>query len=166
MEIKVLKSFFCGFALCSSVACASSWDFTFFNPSEGGLLIDTDSIALSSHGTTKFWTLYAPKFETDSPMAGYAYSESLYEVNCQQRLIMLRLTLAFDVNDEAHETEFESAKMEDIQPDSQEDFLWTYICKPEKRPDMAVAMRQGIRGFLDEQRRYASEHLAYKLKQN
>ncbi|MDH0340729.1 surface-adhesin E family protein [Chromobacterium haemolyticum] len=162
----MLKSVFYGFALFSSVACASSWDFTFFNPSEGGLLIDSDSIAQSSHGTIKFWTLYAPKFETDAPMADYAYSESLYEVNCAQRLIKLSLTLAFDVNGEPHETEFEHAKMEDIQPDTQEDFLWTYICKPEKRPDMAVAMRQGIHGFLYEQRRYASEHLVRQLKKN
>lgn len=162
LGIRMLKVIVCVFVLCSSMASASSWDFTYFNPSEGGLLIDTDSIAQSPHGTTKFWTLCAPRFEAGKPMAGYAYSQSLYEIHCRQRLIMMPMTVVFDVKGEPRETEFEYAKMEDIQPDTQEDFLWTYICKPEKRPDMAVAMRQGIQGFLREQRRYASEHLAFQ----
>ncbi len=162
LGIKMLRVIAFVLALFVSSAHASSWDFTYFNPDQGALFIDSDSIAETPEGTVKFWALCAPRFERGKPVEAYAYRQSLYEVHCKQRLLAMPLTVRFDVDGASSEQVFEEAQMEDIQPDTQEDFLWTYICKPQQRPEMAVAMRQGIQIFLLEQRRYVRELLAFQ----
>ncbi|OQS41814.1 surface-adhesin E family protein [Chromobacterium haemolyticum] len=150
----------------STTTLASSWDLTYFSPKTGTLFIDKDSITDGPGGSVKFWTLFAPRFEIGKPGEDYAYNQSMHLINCKERTAALKKSTYFDENRIPHDAKVADDKPQDITPDSENDFLWTYICKPESRKEVATSLKGGINEFIQSQLKYARENKAYRQNRN
>lgn len=138
--------------LLSSTTFASSWHLTYYNVKDGYLLIDKDSI-VDSTGVAgkKFWTLFTPRIDMGKPGAGYAYRQSLHSINCSQRTAQLIRDIYFDGDQVPHEPNIAEPGMHDIIPDTQDDYLWSFVCKPERQADLATPQKNNIKELLSDQ---------------
>lgn len=165
--VGMTKSYLLGLLLLSMLlsmpSFASNWQMTYYNPKNGTLLVDKDSIVDTKGSMKKFWTIYAPRVHIGQPSEGYAYSKTLRLINCTDHTAAITQVIYFDLNQVAHNSIVEDKAMRDIIPDSEDDYLWRYICKLDQHADLAAPVGGNISEFLADQVRFIKEN-DYLLK--
>jgi len=154
----VKKSYFLGLLFLSIPAFASNWQTTYFNPRAGSLLIDKDSVVEAQGAAKKFWTLYAPRVTMGQPGEGYAYNKTLHLISCANRTAAITQSIYYDVNQAPHDAIVKDTDMHDIVPDSQDDFLWQYVCKPDQQASLATPAGKRMSEFLADQVKFTKEN--------
>ncbi|MHB1181665.1 MAG: surface-adhesin E family protein [Sulfuricella sp.] len=152
---------FCFFGLAlflSMPALASDWQSTYYNTRKGSLLIDKDSIVEAQGNVKKFWTLFAPRVTVGQPSEGYAYHKALRQIDCASRTSSLVRSIYHDESNVQHEAKIDDKTMREIVPDSEDDYLWQYVCKPERQDKLGIATGN-ISQFLDDQVKFTKENL-------
>jgi hypothetical protein len=151
------KTYLFGLLFLSMPVFASDWQMTYHSPQS--LLIDKDSIVEIKGSVKKFWTLYAPKITMGQPGEGYAYSKVLHLISCTARTAAITQTIYYDENQVPHDSIVEDKAMQDIVPDSRDDYLWKYVCKPDQQAELAApAGKGGISRFLEDQVKFTKEN--------
>lgn len=150
------KNYLFGLLFLSMPVFASDWQITYHNPQS--LLIDNDSIIETQGSAKKFWTLYAPRVTMGQPGEGYAYSKVLHLINCTARTAAITQAIYYDENQVPHDSIVEDKAMYDIVPDSRDDYLWKYVCKPDQRAELAAPAGKGISRFLEDQVKFTKEN--------
>lgn len=141
-----------GLLLLSVPAFASDWHLTYYyKPLNGSLLIDKDSIAETKDSKLKFWTLYAPQITIGQPSLGYAYNKTLHLINCTDRTASIAQVINYDENQAPHNAEVPAMTQHDIVPDSEEDYLSKYVCKPDQQKKLATPESVGVSILLEDQ---------------
>lgn len=138
-------------------AFASSWQTTYFNTRAGTLMIDKDSIIDTKNQTRKFWTLYAPRIVMGQPGPSYAYNKVQREISCGNRTSSIQNAIYYDEDNTPHDSTVEDKSMHDIEPDGENDYLWQYICKPERQNDLAHSANR-ITDFINDQVKFTREN--------
>lgn len=160
------KSFLIALLFLSMPALASDWQMTYYNNArKGSLLIDKDSIVETQGSVRKFWTLFAPSVTVGRPGEGYAYSKMLRLLSCTDRTSSVIQAIYYDVNQVPHESVVEDKAMHDIVPDSEGDYLWQYMCKPDERAKLAAPAGK-ISEFLNDQVKFTKENDLLVKKSN
>lgn len=152
------KSYLLGLLFLSIPAFASNWQMTYHNTHHGSLLIDQDGIAETQGSEKKVWTLFAPRVTIGQPGEGYAYNKILHQVNCAKHTAAITQAIYYDENQIPHESIVENKSMHDIIPDSDDDFLWAYVCKPDQQEKLATPMGKEIAKFLKDQVKFTKEN--------
>ncbi|BBN88854.1 surface-adhesin E family protein [Azospira sp. I09] len=154
-----MRFFLFGLALLSSMpALASDWQSTYYNTRRGSLFIDKDSVVEVQGSVRKFWTLFAPRVTVGQPGEGYAYHKALRQIDCASRTSALVRSIYHDENNAPHEAQVDDKAMRDIAPDSEDDYLWQYVCKPERQGKLGTPAGN-ISQFLDDQVKFTKENL-------
>ena len=152
------KCYLLGLLFLSMPVFASDWQMTYYNTRSGSLLIDKDSI-VETQSSMRFWTVYAPRITMGQPGEGYAYNKTLHQISCTDRTAALSRVIYFDVDQVQHEAIIEDKAMRDIIPDSENDYLLQYVCKPDQRAKLASsAGSKGISAFLEDQVKFTKEN--------
>ncbi|MEN7431734.1 surface-adhesin E family protein [Chromobacterium sp. TRC.1.1.SA] len=131
------KTLIAALMLFSGSAFAASWDSHNGTINNGSLLIDADSIA-EANGATKVWTIFSPLVDYGRPSAGYAYNMTLRNINCGAKTVSYVKTIYYDADQVPHEAAVSDKSFQDIIPDSENDVLWNYVCKPNTRNDLVT----------------------------
>lgn len=149
-----------GMLVLSMPAFASNWQTTYHATRKGTLMVDSDSIVESGRATTKkFWTLYAPRVSTGEKGAGYAYNMMQHVINCTERTAALVQAIYYDEFQVAHESEVANKALKDIVPDSEDDFLWTFVCKPDQQAQLSAPTGKGMPKFLEDQAKFTRDQI-------
>lgn len=129
------KAMLLGSFFLSISAFASDWQMTYYHVKEGNFLIDKESIVESLNTEKTFWTLFTPRLEMGKNGEGYAYNKTRYQINCADHTAALKEIIYYDENQKSHPSTIESdqTKIHSIVPDTKEDFMWQYVCKPENQ---------------------------------
>ncbi|WP_139166957.1 surface-adhesin E family protein [Chromobacterium sphagni] len=122
-------------ALASSGAFAASWSSYNGTINHGSLLVDADSIS-DTNGSMKFWTIFSPTIDTNQPSAGYSYNMTLRQINCSARTVTYVKTIFYDYDQIPQDIAVSDKSSQDIIPDSENDYLWKYVCKPSVRKEL------------------------------
>ncbi|MCE3605756.1 hypothetical protein LXA47_19410 [Massilia sp. P8910] len=130
--------FLAGLVLFSASAFASDWQATYFQAHKGQLLVDKDSIVDEKASSKKFWTVFAPMVNVGQGGEGYSYSKTLRSINCDARTYGIISTVYYDDQERAHEAEVQDKLMKDIVPDTENDYLWKYVCKGDRDGKLAA----------------------------
>lgn len=154
-----MRSFLFGLALLSAMpALASDWQSTYYNTRRGSLFIDKDSVVEAQGSVKKIWTLFAPRVSVGQQSEGYAYHKALHQIDCTDRTSSLVRSIYHDENNAPHEAQIDDKAMRNITPDSEDDYLWQYVCKPERQGKLATPAGN-ISQFLDDQVKFTKENL-------
>ncbi|MFK7089413.1 surface-adhesin E family protein [Chromobacterium violaceum] len=121
----------------SASTFAATWETTYYNVKQGYLFVDSESLNETA-GTTKMWTLFAPSIPFDRLGEGYSYRKILHVINCKERTAAITKAVYYDLDNVAHDAKVDDSSAQVIVPDSENDFLWKYACKPEARKDLAI----------------------------
>ena len=141
-------------------AFASDWYITWHSPQS--LMIDKESIVDGSGGLKTFWTLFAPQVEVGKAGEGYAYNKRMHAINCTARTAAVTDDIYYDENQLEHVATVENKGPHNIVPDTQDDFLWKYVCKPEQQEKLGATVgEKGIKDYLATQAKYLRENIAY-----
>ena len=147
-----------GLMFLSMSAFASDWQMTYYNTGKGSLLIDKSSIVETQASMKKFWTLYAPRVSLQQPGEGYAYNKMLHQINCVARTAAILEAIYYDANQVSHDAAVEDKAMHNIVPDTEDDFLWQYICKADQQAKLTAPVANGISEFLKDQVKFTKEN--------
>lgn len=154
-----MKSMLCWLALFLAMpALASDWQATYYNPGKGSLFIDNDGIAETQGSVKKFWTLFAPRVTVGKPGEGYAYHKALRQIDCANRTSSLIRSIYHDENDAQHEARVDDKTMRDIVPDGEDDYLWQFVCKPDRQSKLGTPAGD-ISQFLRDQVKFTKENM-------
>lgn len=143
--------------LASMPAIASDWQLTYYNTKAGSLFVDKDSIVDVKGSTKKVWTLYAPRVTYGKPGESYAYHKAMRIIDCAARMAAHTSSIYYDTSNVAHEARVDDKEMHDISPDSEQDYLWQFVCKPERQEKLAAAAGD-ISTFLADQVKFTKEN--------
>ncbi|MEN7429647.1 surface-adhesin E family protein [Chromobacterium sp. TRC.1.1.SA] len=150
------KTLIAALMLLSGSAFAASWSATYYNVKSGTLLVDTDSI-VENGGTTKFWTTFAPTVDYNRPSAGYAYNMTLRNINCKSHTVAYAKSIYYDFDQVPHDATVADKSTQEIIPDSENDYLWKYVCQPDARKDLAAPVsniKEYLRGHAEMAKQY------------
>jgi hypothetical protein len=154
----MVRFYLLGLLFLSMPAFASNWQMTYYNAGSGSLLVDKDSIVEMQGSMRKFWTLYAPRVTVGQPGVGYAYRKMLHLFSCMDRTAAVTQSIYYDVNQTPHDANVDDKSMHDILPDSENDYLWQFVCKPDQQANLVVPVGKGISRFLEDQVKFTNEN--------
>lgn len=160
------KMYLIGLMFLSLPAFASDWQMTYHNSKQAAMFIDKEGLNETTGNMKKFWTLYAPKVSMNEPGAGYAYSKKLHLINCTDRTAAIAQVIYYDENQVAHDSIVEDRALHDIIPDSENNYLWQYACKPDQQASLATPAGNGMDDYLKDQARFTRENLRQMKRVN
>lgn len=149
----------------SPPAPASDWYVTWYSPQT--LMVDKESIVGDQGGVQKVWTLYAPMVVMGKPGEGFAYNKRLHAINCSAKTAGVLADVYYDENQGEHNSIVDDKGFHEIVPDSTEDFLWKYVCKPELQHELGTsAGHRGIAQYLKDQAKSVKENMVFMKRAN
>lgn len=160
------RSIFCAVALSllATSAFAADWQMTYYGPKKGTYFIDKDSVVDGGDGFKKYWVLFAPRVNVGVPGETFAYQKSLNGVNCQSRMATMIKSMYVDENGIERPVAriVREKNPYDIEPDTEEDFFWMYLCKNHSAKDLeglgAPMSDSSMKQFLTDQVRQTKEN--------